>query len=84
MKVKDLFDDLLNSEDVSTYNPRVGYTWVGEGEFKQIPQQYFEHIIDTMYSAPTISKGTYNVINLKNEFYKRVGSRWGRQCTRNI
>lgn len=39
-----------------------------EGEFKQIPQQYFEFIIDTMYSAPSISKGTYTVINIKMNF----------------
>ena len=64
---------LLNSEDVSLYNPREGEGGVleWEGEFKQIPQQYFELIIDTMYSAPRISKGYYTVINLKTNFTRR-------------
>jgi hypothetical protein len=66
MKIKELFGVLLNSEDVSLYNPWGILEW--EGEFKDIPQQYFECIIDTMYSAPNISKGTYTVINLKMNF----------------
>lgn len=66
MKVKDLFGVLLNTEDVSLYNAWGVLEWVGE--FKEIPHRYFELIIDTMYSAPNINKGTHIVINLKTNY----------------
>lgn len=66
MKIKDLFGVLLTSQDVRLYNACGILEW--EGEFKHIPQRYFECIINNMYSPPTIAKGGYIVINFKKNY----------------
>lgn len=66
MKVKDLFGVLLGSQDVSLYNSCGILEW--EGEFKHIPQRYFEAIIDSMYSPPAINKVSCIVINFKKKY----------------
>lgn len=66
MKVKDLFEVLLGSQDVTLYNSCGILEW--EGEFKHIPQRYFEVIINSMYSVPAINKVSYIVINLKKKY----------------
>lgn len=66
MLIKDLFGVLLTSEYVSLYNECGIPEW--EGEFKHIPQRYFDCIIMNMYSAPTIAKGSYIVINFKKNY----------------
>lgn len=66
MIIKDLFGVLLTSEYVSLYNACGILEW--EGEFKHIPQRYYDCIINNMYSAPAIAKGSYIVINFKKNY----------------
>lgn len=66
MVIKDLFGVLLTSQDVSLYNECGILEW--EGEFKHIPQRYFDCIINNMYSSPTIGKGSFIVINFKKNY----------------
>lgn len=64
MKVKDLFDVLIGTEDVRIFTAGRPSIW-GEGEVKDIPQEYFDKLIDTMYSIPVLPLCSYIVINLK-------------------
>lgn len=66
MKVQDLFQVLLGSQDVSLYNACGILEW--EGEFKHVPHRYFECIINNMYSYPTIDKGSFIAINFKKNY----------------
>lgn len=66
MKLKDLFGVLSTIEDVSLYNACGILEW--EGEFKHVPYRYFNCIINNMYSLPTIDKGSFIVINFKNNY----------------
>lgn len=63
MKVKDLFDVLIGTEDVRIFT--AGRPSIWEGEVKDIPQEYFDKLIDTMYSIPVLPLCSYIVINLK-------------------
>lgn len=63
MEVKDLFNVLLGNQDVRIFS--VGHTSIWEGEVKDIPQEYFDKLIDTMYSIPVLPLCSLIVINLK-------------------
>ena len=66
MKIKQLFGVLLTSQHVSLYNACGILEW--EGEFKHVPQRYFECIINDMYSSLTIAEGSFIVINFKKNY----------------
>lgn len=63
MKVKDLFNVLLGNQDVRIFS--TGRISIWEGEVKDIPQEYFDKLIDTMYSIPVLPLRSFIVINLK-------------------
>lgn len=63
MEVKDLFNVLLDNQDVRIFS--VGHISIWEGEVKDIPQEYFDKLIDTMYSIPVLPLCSLIVINLK-------------------
>lgn len=63
MKVKDLFNVLLGNQDVRIFS--VGNISIWEGEVKDIPHEYFDKLIDTMYSIPVLPLCSLIVINLK-------------------
>lgn len=63
MKVKDLFNVLLGNQDVRIFS--AGRISIWEGEVKGIPQEYFDKVIDTMYSIPVLPLSSFIVINLK-------------------
>lgn len=63
MKVKDLFNVLLGNQDVRIFS--AGRTSIWEGEVKDIPQEYFDKLIDTMYSIPVLPLSSFIVIKLK-------------------
>lgn len=63
MIIKDLFEGLLTSQDVSLYNAYGILEW--EGEFKHIPHRYFVCIINNMYSSPTIASVVLLLLTLK-------------------
>lgn len=62
MKVKDLFNVLLGNQDVRIFSDRIS---IWEGEVKDIPQEYFDKLIDTMYSIPVLPLSSFIVIKLK-------------------
>ena len=61
MEVKDLFNVLLGNQDVRIFS--AGRIW--EGEVKDIPQEYFDKLIDTMYSITVLPLSSFIVIKLK-------------------
>lgn len=63
MKVKDLFNVLLGNQDVRIFS--AGCIPIWEGEVKDIPQEYFDKLIDTMYSIPVLPLSSFIVIKLK-------------------
>lgn len=63
MKVKDLFNVLLGAQDVRIFS--AGHISMWEGEVKDIPHEYFDKLIDTMYSVPVLPLCSLIVINLK-------------------
>ena len=63
MKVKDLFKCLLCNQDVIIFS--VCHRSIWEGEVKDIPHEYFDKLIDTMYSIPVLPLCSLIVINLK-------------------
>lgn len=63
MKLKDLFNVLLGAQDVRIFSAGVISMW--EGEFKEIPHEYFDKLIDTMYSVPVVGLSSVIVIKLK-------------------
>lgn len=63
MKVKDLFNVLLGNQDVRIFSAGCKSIW--EGEVKDIPQEYFDKLIDTMYSIPVLPLRSFIVIKLK-------------------
>lgn len=63
MKVKDLFNVLLGIQDVRIFSDGLMSLW--KGEVKDIPREYFDKLIDTMYSVPVIGLSSFIVINLK-------------------
>lgn len=63
MKVKDLFSVLLRSQDIRIFS--AGHISIWEGEVKDIPREYFDKLIDTMYSIPVLPVCSFIVINLK-------------------
>nr|DAE70870.1 MAG TPA: hypothetical protein [Caudoviricetes sp.] len=63
MKVKDLFNVLLGNQDVRIFS--VGHISIWEGEVKDIPHEYFDKLIDTLYSIPVLPLCSFIVINLK-------------------
>lgn len=54
---------LLGAQDVRIFS--VGHISIWEGEFKDIPHEYFDKLIDTMYSIPVLPLCSLIVINLK-------------------
>lgn len=54
MKLKDLFNVLLGAQDVRIFSAGAISMW--EGEFKEIPHEYFDKLIDTMYSCSWIKQ----------------------------
>lgn len=60
-KVKDLFNVLLGAQDVRIFS--AGNIW--EGEVKDIPREYFDKLIYTMYSVPVVGLCSFIVIKLK-------------------
>ena len=63
MKLKDLFNVLLNEQDVIIFSGGAISMW--GGEFKDIPHEYFDKLIYTMYSVPMIGLSSFIVISLK-------------------
>lgn len=63
IKVKDLFNVLIGAQDVRIFSASCISIW--EGEVKDIPQEYFDKLIDTMYSIPVLPLCSCIVINLK-------------------
>lgn len=63
MKLKDLFNVLLGHQDVRIFSAGAISMW--EGEFKEIPHEYFDKLIDTMYSVPVVGLSSVIVIKLK-------------------
>jgi hypothetical protein len=64
MKVKDLFNVLLGAQDVRIFS--TGKISIWEGEFKDIPHEYFDKLIDTMYSVPVVGLSSFIVVYIDN------------------
>lgn len=64
MKVKDLFNVLLGAQDVRIFS--IGKIPIWEGEFKDIPHEYFDKLIDTMYSVPVVGLSSFIVVYIDN------------------
>lgn len=63
MKVKDLFNELLGNQDVRIFSAGRKSIWYGE--VKDIPQEYFDKLIDTMYPITVLPLSSFIVIKLK-------------------
>lgn len=63
MKVKDLFNVLLGIQGVRIFSDERISLW--EGEVEDIPKEYFDRLIDTMYSVPVVGLSSFIVIILK-------------------
>lgn len=64
MKVKDLFNVLLGAQDVRIFS--TGKILIWEGEFKDIPHEYFDELIVTMYSVPVVGLSSFIVVYIDN------------------
>lgn len=63
MKVKDLFNVLLGAQDVRIFS--AGHISIWGGEVKYIPHEYFDKLIDTMYSISVLPLCSLIAIKLK-------------------